>query len=1178
MPGSNLTPSQQRAIAARGNVLVMAGAGTGKTHTLVERCLNLIRDEHVSLDEILIVTFTEAAATEMRERLRLALEKAESLAPSPKFAEQLALFDAAHIGTLHSFCFALVREHFHELGLDPQLAILDESEARLAANEVLEEQFQSHYENDDAFSLAVQDLIKVYGSGRDEKIRALVLRLYHYVQSRADAGSWLMRQIESFSAAEPAEWRQWFAKAVSSWRNDWLPVLQNLKSDNVKAAECLATIEKLPADSKKIASACAELFDKIVEADQTENYPARKKTVLRKPLEEFFDDARFLCSLAATGKEDPLAEDWQWIRSHMKTLLLLAKEFAENFAVRKRNDGALDFHDLEQFAIKLLWNYEANAPTDIARRWREKFRFIFVDEYQDINAAQDKIVSSLGSDNRFLVGDVKQSIYRFRLAEPKIFRDYAKNAAGWNGQTIPLAENFRSRESLLAFVNSLFEPLMRDDIGGINYDERAKLKFGAPEIRKELSLAQNSEPRVELLLREKGRGEVSGDDPLADLREIEKEARMLALRLLGLKNSRHQIWDDNQFRAADWADIAILLRAPAGKAEVFARQFADAGIPLLVERGGFYDAGEISDLLSLLQLADNPLQDVPCIAVLRSPLVGCSMDELAGIRLAGPGHFWFALNQAAFPKSKISDGTRQKVEKFLERFSRWRKLAQQSSLSDCLEQILAETHYDIWLLGRPRGEQRRANVRRFLDLAGHFDAFQRQGLFRFLKFIAAQREIDAEPEVGPFAEENAVRLMSIHQSKGLEFPIVALAGLGKNFNEQDLRGEIILDEQFGLCPRVKPPSTGGRYPSLAWWLAQKNQRRELRGEELRLLYVALTRARDTLILSGGVSEKKWDSVFQNQSAVTPHEILAANNCMDWLSLWFKTQASLIKVENARLGDLPLLRWRFVDDAALAGAPADAAKPAGAPALLIKEAEAKKLVAALDWQYPHEDATRRAAKSSVTALRRQMESDEEAEQPFSTPREFIRHPSQSTRLSPADTGLAHHKFLQFFGFETAPTKKSFAAEAKRLEKENYLSPEESAALDLDALAKFWDSNEGKQIRANASFVRRELPFTASFGATELDEVFEKPPTANLKDELIVVQGVADLVALLPNEIWLLDFKTDAVSAKDLPEKRKFYSSQLNLYARALEKIYSRPVTNCWLHFLSAQKTVPVSRNV
>ncbi|HVU27730.1 MAG TPA: UvrD-helicase domain-containing protein [Verrucomicrobiae bacterium] len=1156
-PKNSLTPSQQRAVVARGNVLVMAGAGTGKTHTLVARCLNLICDERISLDEILIVTFTEAAATEMHQRLRAALEKTCNLQPATfnHLNEQLALFDTAHIGTLHSFCFKLVREHFHELGLDPQISILDEGQTRLLADETLEEQFNSHYENNDELSLAVQELIKIYGNGRDEKIRALILRLHHYIQTRADSEKWLAQQIENFSSAEPIQWREWFSEAVFNWRDEWLPVLENLKSENPKAAECLEILK----------SNSANFFRRILAAD--ENYPARKKTILRQPLEDFFDNAKFLNSLVATKENDPLAEDWNWIRGHMKTLLELAKEFSENFSGRKRADGVLDFHDLEQFALKLLWNFETESPTKIAERWREKLEFIFVDEYQDINAAQDKIISALSRDgksaNRFLVGDVKQSIYRFRLANPKIFRDYAQNWRGENGQTIPLAENFRSRESLLSFVNSVFAALMREEIGGVNYDGEAKLKAAREDAR------PTDEPKVELLLRFSKRNGNSenenGSDDLADLEEAEKEARMLALHLRELKNSGHKIWDDEKkiFRAADWRDMAILLRAPSGKSEIYAKQFEQIGVPLHVERGGFYDSSEISDLLSLLQLADNPLQDIPLIAVLRSPLVGCSLDELAEIRLLQKdGKFWFALNSIQNSKFKIQNELRAKVEKFLNRFSRWRKLAKQISLSQCLEEILAETHYADWLKAQSRGAQKFANVQRFLHLAEQFDQFQQRGLFRFLKSVEAQREIEAEPEVALVAEENAVRLMSIHQSKGLEFPIVALADLGKNFNEQDLRGEIILDEKFGLCPRVKPPNAGGRYPSLSYWLAQKNQQRELRGEELRLLYVALTRARDNLILTARISEKKWEAFFENSGTISSREILSARNFLDWLRIWFQVQSAQ--------GAISHLRWWIVGDEELTAEKVENRKQKAEMDLpSLDEITALKLQKIFDWKYQFAAATKRAAKSSVTALRREANAElsEEAEQIFQN------HKSQITnrQLSAADAGTAAHKFLQHFDFESAADLQSLEIEARRLEKENYLSADERAVLGLKNIAAFWNSEIGKKILSQKEFVRRELAFTAKFSPRELDEILETQSPADLGNEFVVVQGVVDLAVILGKEIWLVDFKTDEFGARDLPEKIKTYSPQLKLYARALGKIYSKPVTNRWLHFLSARRT-------
>ena len=423
---------------------------------------------------------------------------------------------------------------------------------------------QEQYEGRDEFAASVQSLIQTYGGARDEKIRSLVLRLHHYAQTRPDAEGWLAGQIEKFSATEPADWQQWLLTAIADWRDEWLPVLENLERrlrhgaksirrnepcrrpasvSNEKAAE-LRIFRRLPENfSRELA---AEVLEQIVSADG--NWPAKRKTILRKPLEDLFDEAKFLASVAPVKNgSDPLAEDWNWVRGHMTALLRLAQNFAARFAARKRDDGVLDFHDLEQFALKLLWDFAADKPTPTAERWREKLRFVFVDEYQDINAAQDKIIQALESRdgsvtaNRFLVGDVKQSIYRFRLADPKIFRDYAKSWRGKDGQTIPLAENFRSRESLLNFVNSVFSLVMREEIGGVNYDDEAKLKFGICRKPAGTCAPQTIVPRAELLLRLKTKpSEVSGDEngDLADLEESAKEARLVALHLNELEKFR----------------------------------------------------------------------------------------------------------------------------------------------------------------------------------------------------------------------------------------------------------------------------------------------------------------------------------------------------------------------------------------------------------------------------------------------------------------------------------------------------------------------------------------------------------------------------------------------------------------------------------------------------------------
>lgn len=1166
-----LTPAQQRAVDARGNVLVMAGAGTGKTKTLIARCLDCLERERVDLDALLIVTFTEAAAAELRHRLRLQLEEKAAAHPADEhWPKQLALLGVSHLGTLHGFCLQLAREHFYELGLDPRFAVLDEGEAVQRAHETLDDLMQAHYAGDDEFSLAVQNLIQVHGGGRDENSRKLVLRLHEYSQARPNAAGWLAEQRAGFSVAEPVGWQKLLRQAVADWRDEWRPVLTDLQAENVKAAELAKYLSCLPENFSPPEAGA--MLEQIADADATANYPKGQAGKLRPALGDIFDEAKFLRSLTgAKAGTDPLAEDWSWVRGQMGALLRLAEEFSGEFARRKLADGVADFHDLEQFALRLLWDFGNSQPTSVAEMWRKKVRFVFVDEYQDINAAQDQIIQALScaTGDRFLVGDVKQSIYRFRLADPEIFRSYARAWHPPAGETIALSENFRSREGLLNFVNSVCGGVMRAEIGGVDYDADAELKFGAPGSRTEFSAVRDVAPRVELFLRQKhGRDKTGEDDErgeLADLDETQKEARLVARRLRQLHST-----------GRDWRDMTILLRSPRGKSEIYAQEFQRAGVPLAVASGGFYASTEILDLLSLLQLLDNPLQDVPCLAVLRSPFVGLSLDELAEIRPAAGGHFWTALNRYHDAGAAGDNPLAAKAARFLARFARWRLQASQQALSPCLEEILDETLYADWLRAQPRGGQRAANVTAFLNLARQFDQFQRQGLLRFLKFIEAQQAAETEPEVSAATGENAVRLMSIHQSKGLEFPVVVLPDLAKNFNEQDLHGEIIFDEDLGLCPKVKPPAQGGRYPSLPHWLAQRRQRRAARGEELRLLYVALTRARDNLVLTAAVSEKNWAAIWKQPQPITPRAIAAARSVADWLAMWF---AHNVDAAAADSGETSLLRWRLVGDAELAAETAASAdEPAQNKAAVQTppardETMEKNLRTRLSWSYPFAAATERSAKSSVTALRRAAEAQDEEAAPLFAPkiaRSRLAPAAGSAKpgLSATEIGVAHHKFLQHVALDRV---NDLAAEAGRLAREKYLSAAEAAALDLPALANFWNSETGQKICAQAAHVRRELPFTARFSPAEIAVITGVPAADGLSQEFIVVQGVADLAVLRPEEIWLVDFKTDAIGPNDLAERVKIYTPQLRLYSAALEKIFSRPVAWQALHFLAVNQT-------
>ncbi len=1160
---SQPTLAQQSAIDARGNVLVVAGAGAGKTRTLVERCLAwLLEDpEHNGLDQILMVTFTEAAGAEMRKRLRDRLEKIAG--NSPRWAEQLALLETAHICTLHSFCLRLVRQHFYELGLDPQLMVLADDQSRLLARKAMDAILEQHYNDETALAGMVQDLIQEHGRGWDKPVRELISQIHEYTQTLRDPEGWFAEQLKYLNEPEPLLWRQWLLSELQEWRRTWQRALEPLANENPNAEQCAEVLASLPAKParEEFAAALAQIIDTDLA------WPRQKKGVLRAQIEKIYSEAQFLRSLCEVGASDPLTEDWHWVRPQMLALLGLARQFEAAFTLEKRELGGLDFHDLEQFAKRLLWA-ESGRPSALAEHWRAKFRLIFVDEYQDINAVQDAIIQALGGEesaaNRFLVGDVKQSIYRFRLANPRIFLRYQELwRTGAHARVVALSENFRSHEGILNFVNGLFGVLMRRELGGIDYDGAARLQFGNRAGRAALTGQPGEAPPVELHLRLPA----SDDDAALEdesLSEVEKEARWVAGRLLELKNQPAPVMGETQRRPATWNDMVILLRSPRAKVEAYVKEFTRLGVPLIATRGGFYESLEVRDLLALLQLLDNPLQDFPLLAVLRSPLGAFSADDLATLRASQrSGRFWTALVrwhevQGQAPEAGPSQPLFERVDGFLKRFYAWRRSVRHLSLSQCLEGVLNETHYAEWLLTQERGAQRQGNVERLLQLTRQFDVFQREGLFRFLKFVQAQQdiEIDAEPAAPPASE--AVRLMSIHQSKGLEFPIVVLADLGKSFNFGDLHGKIILDEELGLCPQVKPPQARQFYPSLPFWMAQRRQRGETLGEELRLLYVALTRAAERLILVGTLRGKKALERWPRLAACGAPELLGASSVLDWLGAWLARE----NAEWSASGASSLLTWTLHQESA--GPQAEAAiQPPSESITAPAPAQWEALRARLEGRYPAQAATCRPAKVSVSSLRREME--EESARLFEVSPRMGLGLKKSGKLSAAEMGSAHHAFLEMVALDCVGSVAGLKAEGERLCREQRLTGEQAGSLDFEALAQFWSSEVGRTFLARRPGLRRELAFTARFGARELEGLSKT--AQDLGEEFIVVQGVIDLAAILPEEIWLLDFKTDRVKGGNVEEKVKQYRPQLELYSRAISAIYRKPVTRSWLYFLS-----------
>lgn len=1158
MPGH--TPQQQAVIEAAGDVVVLAGAGAGKTRVLVDRLIaRLLRVENpLSLDRVLVVTFTEAAAAEMRRRLAEGLEAARAARPEdPRPAEQLALLPVAAIGTIHGFCLRLVREHFHALRQDPQLGVLEPAAARRLEAEVFDALLRARLASDRQGEL--HDLLRGWFEGDAARLEALVLQIHRLARTLPDPAGWLAARRADCAAETPAAWLAALPEVFRTWAEAWRPDLAGADG-RTPLPRAAAHLGRPASTADEIAARLRDILDD----DRTDGAWPRGTKTLRKPFKRFYEETAELAGLLAP---EALAETWAAARPALAALYGLVEAFEAALADAKREAAAVDFADLEQLALRLL---RGGAAAALAAR----FDLVAVDEYQDVNDAQDAIVERLTRPDgeRFLVGDLKQCIYRFRLANPRVL-------AGRAARTPPLLlnANFRSHEAILDFVNRAFARLFHPALGGVAWDAGAALEFGAPEARG--ALRADPERRVEMhLLEPAGDADAEdGEDAALAAVGAEREARLVAWRLRRLREEGLEVQDAKQGgrRPAAWRDMVVLLRSARGRADAWAQEFARAGIPLEAPRGGFLEAQEILDLRCLLAVLDNPRQDLPLVAVLRSPLAGFTPDELAAVRLAARDAGWWPALQAAARAAVPPDAgeavraafasARDKAGEVAAALRRWRRLAREGALAHALEAVLAETGYEAWLAVQPHGAARLANVRRLLALARRFDQHQRHGLYRFLRHLEAAEAAEAGPEQAPPPDHDAVRLMSIHAAKGLEFPVVVVAGLGTLFNDRDERGDFLLDAALGLAPRFPHGPQQLPRDTLARWTAKQRSRRDRLGEELRLLYVAMTRAADRLILTAAPGRKfSWPEA----AAPGPLPLRTLENGrspLHWLAPLLADLTGDAGWREAGEGVGSLLAWRVHAGPPL---PASAAVPAAALPPAVDDAQAEAAKRRFAWRYPHEAATREPAKTSVTALRRRWQ--EKAEEDEAAPARFA-HARPRADEAAAEAGVAHHLFLERLDLTADPSPTNLAAAADRMTAEDWLTPEQRDALDLAGLRAFLESDLGQRVRARAADVQRETPFTFRLDAADAAQWRVGNPVG-AGDEFQVVQGIADLVVRMPDEIWLVDFKTDDIRPDDATARAEAHRAQLELYALALERIHGRPVTERWVWFLRARRGV------
>lgn len=1251
------TDEQWEAITVRDeNLLVSAAAGSGKTAVLVERVCHYLVELDGEIDQLLVVTFTDAAAAEMRQRIATALRARLAQEPTNKhLLRQLALLEQAHISTIHAFCLRMLRRFFYRVDLDPAFRVMDDAEDRLLKLEVLEHTLEAHYaaEQPDAPFYALVDR---YSDRSGDMLQDLVLRLHDFSQSQVFPTVWLHNCQEAFALGPDA--------TLEALR--WFPVVQEQALADLKnaqaALEAALGLTRRPNGPdhylKPVESDLALVgdlerqvrtgtWDGMVGACQELRFAAARGRAKNDVDQELLEQVkalreqakRMLRRLAETLYTRPatqMLDDLRSLYGPMKTLIELVEEFSGDYTQVKQSRGLVSFSDLERLTLRLLLAPESTAeqliPSATALELQEQFTEVLCDEYQDINPVQNALLGLVAGEygtaserapSLFVVGDVKQSIYRFRLAEPRVFLERAQRATEGSGcQRVDLAVNFRCRQTIVDGVNQLFHAFMSETVGDVHYDARAQLVHRANYP----ALSERADPPIEVFLLEGDPRLVEearqaqaaagtevdpcefsnaddGDEgaETVDLSSLEREAALIARRIAALVEEPYMVWDKKAqaYRPLRYQDIAILLRATQVKASFFVDIFHREGVPLYAETGsGYFRAPEVEIFMALLAIIDNPRQDIPLAGVLRSPLGQFTAAELADIRLAAPEDVFFT---AVVHRAESDDPLGRKLAAFLARLDAWRTRARRGPLAQLIWDIYSETGFYDYVGGMPGGGQRQANLRALYDRARQFDQFARQGLLRFMQFIGDLRSAGEDLGTAPTLGENedVVRLMSIHKSKGLEFPVVFVAGLGTAFNQSDLVGSLIYDRELGLGPQLVDPDRYTRAHTLASLGVRESIRRAGLSEEMRILYVALTRARERLFLVATVSGlstsvERWQQIaeaIRTTGTMPKFRVVTARRFSDWIGPVLAA-GELIPVDlearQAVVTEVPGWRLQLLSAAAVAGE--FSARPWEEQAAIVAGEHAlapevrTQLTAQLAWRYPWSAATQLVAKTTVTELKRleMREADPETPglSPFQQP--VFRRPAflQAQRgLAAAEVGSATHLLLQHIPLAEPITPATVEACLAELVAKEKLSPEAAAAIDQESILRFAASPLGQRLQG--ALVWRELPFCLALPAAEVSELggdLRLTWREACADDAVLMQGIIDcLFRDLAGRWVLVDFKTDRLWVRPdmMPDTvRERYARQLQWYARAAETILHVEVEECYIYLLAHELAVPV----
>lgn len=1246
------TDEQLSAIKTRNcNLLVAAAAGSGKTAVLVERIIRIItnKDNPVDIDKLLVVTFTNAAAAEMRERIAAAISKALDKEPTSKnLQKQLTLLNRANITTMHSFCLDVIKNNFHKIDLDPSFRIGDQTEGILIKDEVIETLFEEKYDQEDTEFTSLVEAFSTYKN--DDNLKELIINMYNFIMSGPWPENWLKENAEAFNI-----------ETMEKLNNSkWVLVLKN--SIKVEIEGYIKMLEKaieiinltyglepyLETFSNELysiknaynsidcglddiySSLCSISFGRLksikkdkVSDENAQNTVKSIRDDIKKKISELINN-----TFSVTPEE--MLINIKGAYPTIKKLTEIVLEFGEKFSQKKKEKNILDFNDLEHLCLKILSDKDENGniiPSKTAIEFKNLFDEVLVDEYQDSNNVQETIIELVSRrkdefPNVFMVGDVKQSIYRFRQAKPELFMEKYINYTleESNNRKIQLYKNFRSRKEVIDGVNYIFKEIMSETVGELEYTDEEALNLGASYENSEDENVILGGP-IEVNIIEKSIEESDLNKEKLDEEDFENEeiegvnleGKIVAKRIKELMtttgNNVFKVLDKEtgEYRPIKYKDIVILLRATKNWSESLLDELGQEGIPAYADTGsGYFESIEIRTIMSLLRVIDNPMQDVPVIAVLKSPIMGFSAEDLSIIRLKNKEKYFYE-NIADIAEGNICDISEELITRckgFLEKLEIWRNKAIYMPIDEFIWYLYMDTAYYGYVGAMPNGVLRQANLKILFQRAKQFEQTSFKGLFNFINFINKLTKSSGDMGSAKILGENedVVRIMSIHKSKGLEFPVVFLCGTGKQFNLMDLNKNILYHDELGFGPDFVDLEKRVSIGTIAKEAIKKKMKLETLSEEVRILYVACTRAKEKLIITGTVNNiqksiEKWvSSASLDYNLILPSEILKGKSYLDWIGMSLcqhndgKVLREKIAVSNEISKDdnskWDIKLWKR-SDIVVNNEDGKLEEEKEVKLSILEEEYDKDVYGEVDkrlsYKYPLKESTKLKSNISVSDLKKRnaefidqhVESINIEEVESKNKRTIItpKFLQEEKGLTAAEKGTAVHFVMKKIDLDKVSSIHEIKDQIQYLYENDFILEEEMKAVNPSKILNFFKSDLGKmmtELHKEGKKIYRELPFYTEISSVNIDNTLSE----EYENEKVRLQGIIDCFFEYNGESILLDYKTDYVSKDNEAELQKKYIKQLDYYSDAVFKITGKKVSKRYLYSFYLEKVIEI----